>query len=354
MTVPQVLAWADDYHRRTGRWPNKDSGRIPLKDETWSAIHQALSKGCRGFPAGSTLAKLLCLQRGVRNRSDLPDLKEREIVLWAKVHFQKTGDWPTLNSGGIHGLPGDTWSAVNAALNRGMRGLPGGTSLAQLLADRGLKRHPDQPPALSVEQILKWADKFHARHGKWPMINSGRVDESPKDNWAGINASLRDGKRGLKGASSLANLLLKHRGVRHLRYVPDLNEDPLVRWAKAHYQRTGKWPTANAGRVDEAPDETWDSVASALKRGGRGLPAGSSLARLLAARGLKRNHRQLPPLTIRQILDWAGDFHVRHGEWPNKYSGAIDDCPVESWMAVDMAFLRGIGACPGARLWQHS
>lgn len=347
LTVSQVLVWADDFHRRTGHWPNRSSGRIPLKNETWSAINQALNKGCRGFLAGSSLAKLLCLHRGVRNRSNLPDLKEREIVQWAKVHFQRTGEWPTLNSGGIHGLPGDTWYAVNAALFKGSRGLPGGSSLARLLARRGLKRHPDHPPVLTVKQILKWADDFHARHGKWPMINSGPVDASPKDNWKGINASLRDGKRGLTGASSLANLLLLHRGVRNLHCVPDLNERDIIRWAKAHFQRTGKWPTSDAGRIDEAPGETWQSIAGAFKRGSRGLPAGSSLARLLAKHGLKRNHRQLPVFTIRQILDWADKFHVRHAEWPNKNSGPIDVCPTESWMAVDTALLRGLRGLAG-------
>lgn len=349
LTVRQVLEWADSFHRRTGCWPKKDSGRIPLTNETWCGIHQALSKGCRGFSAGSTLAKLLSEHRGVRNRMDLPILKEKEIVLWAKAHFQRTGEWPTVNSG-IHGLPRETWYAVNAALFRGTRGLPGGTSLTRLLASQGLKRNRLTPPALSVNQILQWADAYYARHGRWPTINSGSFEGSIKgnnENWSGINKALRLGKRGLAGSSSLAKLLLRHRGVTNPRHVPDLNESEIVRWAKAHFRRTGKWPTANTGPINEAPGESWSAVVAACKHGGRGLPTGSSLARLLDAHGLKRNHRALPPLSIQQILKWARRFHARHGEWPDKNSGAIDACPAETWMAVDAGLVSGGRGLPG-------
>src|SRR5207253_1820957 len=45
---------------------------------------------------------------------------------------------PTEKSGSIVGTPGETWKAVHLALAQGLRGLPPGSSLAQLLA--GMRR----------------------------------------------------------------------------------------------------------------------------------------------------------------------------------------------------------------------
>ncbi len=66
-TITQILAWADDFSRRNGRWPHHFSGRIPLTDETWLGIDSALRQGDRGLPGGSSLAKVLYLHRGVRS-----------------------------------------------------------------------------------------------------------------------------------------------------------------------------------------------------------------------------------------------------------------------------------------------
>jgi hypothetical protein len=77
LTVSQILEWADDFKRRSGRWPHIDSGRIRPLDETWQGINMALACGRRGLPGGSSLAKLLATYRGKRNLSDLPTLDER-------------------------------------------------------------------------------------------------------------------------------------------------------------------------------------------------------------------------------------------------------------------------------------
>jgi hypothetical protein len=69
----------------------------------------------------------------VRNDADLPRLIRRKILKWADHHFNRTGKWPTCESGPVADAPGETWSAVNLALWQGFRGLPGGSSLATLL-----------------------------------------------------------------------------------------------------------------------------------------------------------------------------------------------------------------------------
>jgi hypothetical protein len=101
--------------------------------ETWAAVQAALREGLRGLPGGSSLARLLARERGVRRRSLRPRLAERQILRWAQAHYRRTGRWPTRRSGPIAEAPGESWEAVHSALCEGLRGLPGGSSLAQLL-----------------------------------------------------------------------------------------------------------------------------------------------------------------------------------------------------------------------------
>jgi hypothetical protein len=347
LTVPLILEWADEFHANCGSWPNLRSGRVGLRDETWLAISQALKLGLRGLSPGSSLAKLLALHRRKRNKSDLPALKEREILLWAKVHFQTTGQWPTKRSGEVAGLPGQTWGAVDSALRCGIRGLPAGSSLASLLAANRLKRHPLAQPALTVPQILEWAKKYHHRHGKWPNVESEPVDQSPDDTWHVIDRALRNGTRGLPGGSSLPKLLSKHLGARKQRHLPPLSESQIIRWAKAYLRRTGKRPTHGSGPIDEAPGETWCTVEKALSEGRPGLSRRTSLARLLTDHGLHRYFWRRRAMSIPEILDWADAYHARYHKWPKKDSGVIADCREETWKYVDTALRNGYRGLPG-------
>ena len=69
----------------------------------------------------------------------MPRLKTRKILAWAKSHYQLTGRWPTGYSGAVADAPGETWKAIEMALFQGLRGLPGGITLSQLLKRNGLK-----------------------------------------------------------------------------------------------------------------------------------------------------------------------------------------------------------------------
>jgi hypothetical protein len=91
-----------------------------------------------------------------------------EILCWADAYREATGKWPTVHSGGIAGTIGDSWNQVGHALREGLRSLPGGSSLARLLAEHRGKRNLKE---------------------------------------RGVDAALRHGLRGLAGKSSLAQLL---------------------------------------------------------------------------------------------------------------------------------------------------
>jgi gas vesicle protein len=289
LTVKQILKWVDKHHKRTGEWPMRTSGEVTgALGETWLGIDVALLKGNRGLPGGSTVARLLAEHRGVRNRMDLPKLTIKQILQWADKHHQRTGEWPKVQSGKVVDGTGETWAGIDMALQQGSRGLPGGSSVARLLAEhRGVRNRMDLPK-LTIKQILQWVDKYHRRTGEWPNVKSGKVTDAPGETWSGIHSALYAGLRGFPGGSSVARLLAEHRGVRNPRDLPMLTERKILQWADKHYRRTGRWPIEDSGKVTDAAGETWTGISIALQRGSRGLPGGSSLAKLMSENRRKK------------------------------------------------------------------
>lgn len=186
--------------------------------------------------------------------------------------------------------PGETWCAIDLALSRGTRGLPGRSSLAQLLAASGLKNNLKRQPRLKLAEILKWADAYFRRNGAWPAAKSGRVSEAPLETWFGIDRALRFGRRGMAGGSSLPAFLNNHRGLfrgksrrpRTIRESGRLHIEKIVTWGRTHRRKTGAWPNRASGPVVGTRGLTWSAIDAALKRGNRGLTGGSSLAKLVA------------------------------------------------------------------------
>jgi hypothetical protein len=282
LTVAHILAWADAWQARTGDWPHEESGPIAgTGGETWQAVHMALKQGHRGLPGGSSLARLLGAERGVRTAAHLPPLSRPQILAWADAHHRRTGRWPTEAAGPIAEAPGETWAGIHRALRQGTRGQRGRSTLARVLAARRGKRHHLDLPRLSQKKILAWCDAHFRRTGRWPTVGSGPVADAPGERWDTLDNALRVGRRGLPGGSSLRRLLVRKRGLRHPLALPPLTEEHILRWAERHRQRTGAWPQYHAGPVAEAPGETWAGLNYALAQGKRGLAGGSSLAQLL-------------------------------------------------------------------------
>jgi hypothetical protein len=190
-------------------------------------------------------------------------------------------------------------------------------------------------PPLSVPQILDWADAHFKRNRRWPTAKSGRVREALDDTWLSVDKSLRVGRRGLDGGSSLARLLSKHRGVRNRKELPPYTLAQILNWADAYHRRNGRWPNEDSGPVDDAPGETWKAVEAALRQGRVASPGGSSIARLLAKQRGVRNCHNLARLTASMILAWADAFRARTGRWPKKNDGAIPEAKGDDWAAID-------------------
>jgi hypothetical protein len=111
---------------------------------------------------------------------------------------------------------------------------------------------------------------------------------------------------------------------------PPLDEDLILSWADAYFERSGEWPTINAGSIPEANGYTWCAVNSALQQGIRGLPRKTTLARLLEEKRGKRNSANLPALDLGQILTWAEEQH-----------------PGTTWQAIEAALKTGRRGLPG-------
>jgi len=277
-----------------------------------------------------------------------PDLTVDQILFWADAHHDRTGKWPRKDTGPVLEAPGQSWNALDSALRAGLRGLPGGSSLARLFhAKRGV-RNPAAPPRLQRWEILFWADAHHNRTGEWPTALSGPIPEAPGETWLAMDAALRGGYRGLPGGDSLVRLLARRCGKRNINALPAITTERILAWADAHHSRSGDWPIAGSGAISDAPGETWMAVENALRYGGRGLPRGSSLAQLLAAERGVRHLFASPPLTPEQILAWA-DAHRAHteGHWPTHSSGPVDGAPGETWRGVSDALVAGKRGLPG-------
>lgn len=346
--ITAILEWAKSHHERTGAWPNKTSGRIAeAPAESWQKINQALRQGLRGLPGGNSLARLLFVQIGADARASLIAYSVESICEWAMAWHERTGAWPARRAVAFPKHRARQWLKVNTALSAGIRGLPGGSTLAKLLAEHlGVEnRHAIGP--YTGTRILAWVDECHDQHGCWPTARSGEIPDSGGATWMSVQMALVQGRRQLPGGSSLPCLLGQHRGVLYQQDLPPLSMDAILQWAEAHKERTGRWPIRSSGVIPEAPGENWRKVDAALRVGNRGCPGGSSLARFLSEERGVRNRTCLPRLTIDGILEWSNQHRQLTGSLPSHRSGSIPESPGDTWSAVDVALKQGLRGLPG-------
>jgi hypothetical protein len=281
-----------------------------------------------------------------KQRRNLPDLSEDQILGWADAFLERTGEWPNWQSGPIRESPGETWYTVAAALALGLRGLPPGRSLNRLINDeRG--RVNESEPSFSINQILVWVDAWLEETGCRPRKNSGTIPGSGGLTWSAVDSALRLGGGALPGGSSLSDLLIKDLRARRR---PPVTEKQILFWADAFYTRTGRWPVPMSGPIPESRGDTWWVINSALEKGTRALPGGSTLAELLLTHrgpGTRDRKKVYPPLEISQILAWADAHQARTGKRPCENSGRIPEAPGTTWHAVHVALRQGTRGLPG-------
>jgi hypothetical protein len=335
---------------RTGRWPSGEGGAIPeAPGWTWATIDYGCRVGGHGMPRCGSLPRLLDrILPDVRSVTRRQHLTYAQIRQWAREYHERHGRWPAVASGEIPGSGGITWLAVDHALRRGNRGLPGNSSLTKLIGKFPGTRFRLLAKPLTIRQILEWAEDHFSQSGRWPSILSGRVLAAPGEKWVNINMALKNGQRGLPSGYTLATLLGKAPGSDRSLRRSKLTQRQILEWADMHFRRHERWPRFDSGTIAGAPGETWAIVDSALKQGSRGLPGGTTLAQLL------HRHRRAPYmqknetlLTEAQILAWADAHRRRTGRWPTGGSGPVFDDPTEDWRRLRDSLYEGTRGLPG-------
>jgi hypothetical protein len=317
------------------------------------------------------------------------DLTVAQILAWADAHHAAQGSWPVVGPGPLLGMvagaPGESWNAINHALALGLRGLPGDSSLAELLAEHRGVPLPDMGPTalaekiwaweqeqfpvkgpkrlrgarqfaprLSIDEILAWADAHHEATGQWPNSRSGLVPGAPFEvSWSAIQGALFSGHRGLPGGYTLRRLFVERRNAYPRKLAPraPLPVADILAWADAHHEGTGEWPNSHSGPVQAAPVElTWAAIQASLFAGQRGLPRRYTLRRLFAEHRDVRSLKGLPRerISVAEILAWADAHHEGTGEWPHPESGPVLGAPFElSWKTINQALYKGFRNLPG-------
>lgn len=187
------------FFAQEGRWPSGKSMYRTTNGSSWSSINAALRKGDLGLPGESSLYRLRHSRIGDPEKFILA---EDQIWCWMSEWHNKNGEYPTARSQSRTLSAGISWRVISTALREGYHGLPGGSSLAKL---RRRKRGLSPIKLLTEDLILKWMREWRKDRGDYP--NSATNGFAPNgDKWHSIGASLRVGRHGLPGGSSLLKL----------------------------------------------------------------------------------------------------------------------------------------------------
>ena len=199
-------------------------------------------------------------------------------------------------------------------------------------------------PLIPLDEILNYADLWYEEHGEWPKKSSGLVGDGTELTWNDINNQCSRKEYN----SSLANLLLEKRGVRHHLAQKKLSIELIISWAKHHFQETRSWPTFKSGNVLADPSENWGAIRSSLVQGNRGLPSGLSIEKVLFNELGIVGVRSGKNLTEELILSLAEDHYKLIKGYPNENSTWVL-AGSDSWAAISAALREGLRGLQGGK-----
>lgn len=290
-------------------------------------------------------------------QSAASQLDETQIIDWVKKHIEQYGKKPGKHTGTVEFAEGEhkgiTWAAIDIALKKGLRDLPGKSCLVKLIKEKLGIRSYHNPPALPTQLIIDWITLFINKYERKPNMSDGNIEfaegEYARETWSGVNAALWRGGRGQPGKSSLASLIQENFGIKNIQDLPALSATLILDWIKQYIDVHGKKPNRTSGIIEPVSEEykgiTWTIINTALEVGTRGLPGGSSLAKLIDNKMGIANPMNLPLLNEELIINWVTQFINTHKEKPLRSSGVIEFASADhkgiTWLAVDSALKRG-------------
>lgn len=364
-------------HRQlTGEWltesavgPNNKSyileygpyaGKISVK-----ALSHALAKGVRGLSAGQSIPHLNeAISK--ENKLDYINKLRQEILDLEKVksslltHRLETGEWLAssklsenkksfiLKYGPYAGKI--SVSALEAALQRGSRGLPGGHTIVRLNQDLSDLHNLDyvnvlDQEDLDIDKIKESLLKHRQITGTWLSMNkkmengdSYVLEHGPyagKMSAQKLQTVLLHGSRGLNKGQTIAQLNEEISRNHNLDYVhPQKQKHFTIEGVKEcllmHYKATGTWLSSvtkdSSGNnyvleygpyAGEVSARTLDSF---LLKGLRGLPGKHTIAKLNEEISDDynldyRNSKNLLPLELEKVKESLLKHRLATGEW---------------------------------------
>jgi len=175
--------------------------------EAWGNVDEYLrGDGKRGLPGGSSLRRFLIEHGFAEPKPDFTIETIREAVV--KFREANSGGNPMGSSGDAtpyFGFP-TTWKVVDSCLYKGMRGLPGGSSILRFLVEHGFA---ERKSSLTVDMIRGAVLRYRETNGGGnPTRSSGDATSyfGFPETWGAVNAALKHEVRGLPGGSSLFKL----------------------------------------------------------------------------------------------------------------------------------------------------
>lgn len=272
------------------------------------------------------------------------------ILAWADAERKESGKWPHAVAGPVRGVPGENWNSIDRALRLGFRGLPGGTSIAQLLEQhRGAANHLE-PRRMTLRQIASWARAHHQAHGRWPTRDAGAIPGTPFT-WCAVSNALVKGIHGLPGGTTLPRFL-EGLGARNIGRLLPLTDARVGRWARDFFRKHGRWPNKTDGQIDGAPEgDTWRRITASIVQGRRGMKRRTSLRAYLYEVCGAPHPRVRRPLKLADIVEKALDFQRRNGHWPTAASSDPELSKIgETWHRYDRALRTGNRGLPRTTL----
>ncbi len=295
---------------------------------TVGALDSNLAKGFRSLLGGSSIVKLneeLAKQNNLifvnnLNRKDLdPELMKDSLL----AHYKATGNWLRNHMVGTNGkkgsyvlehghYAGQLVSVLQGALSKGLRGLPVGSSIAQIneeISDQnGLDYiNKQNQENLDLDLIKESLLEHRQVTGEW-LSSSKKEATGKKGSYVleygyyarkmtanTLENSLYRGSRGLLGSSSIAQLNEEISAENDLDYINIQNQKDLdVKLIKEslleHYHITGEWLSKATTGIDGKSyvlehgsytgQITVSALNSAMFKGARGLGGGSSIAKI--------------------------------------------------------------------------
>ena len=200
--------------------------------------------------------------------------------------------------------------------------------------------------------IVAAAIQQFEKTGKWPICadSTSEIPLLPEDTWKAINQAGQTGLRNLGIGRTLAKILKPTKvqyGSKVKAVGGPLTEEVIVKAAIQHFEKTGRWPTANdsTSEIPLLPGDNWQAINAAGQIGGRNLKKGRTLAEILKPIKVQYGSKVVGgPLTEEVIVNAAIQHFEKTGRWPTcaDSTSKIPLLPGDNWTAINAAGQTGI------------